>query len=52
MYVSDIEHFIAAVDSGECDRLPEPVWERESHSDRRSRDRGDTGKHGGGGCVL
>ena len=29
MYVLDTEYLVATVDSGECDRVQEPVWERE-----------------------
>ena len=52
MYILDTEYLVAAVDSGECDRLPEPVRERESGGNRRGRDCGDGGEYAGGGCVL
>ena len=52
MYVSDYQYFLLTVDSGECDRLPEPVRERESGGNRRGRDCGDGGEYIGGGGVL
>ncbi len=33
MYILDTEYLVAAVDSGECDRVQEPVWEREPGRD-------------------
>ena len=52
MYVFDLEYIVAAVDSNECDRISEPVWERESGGDRGTGDRGYGGEYDCGGGVL
>ena len=39
-------------DSGKCNRVPEPVREREPCGNRGAGDCGDGGKHGSGGGVL
>ena len=43
---------IPTADPGECDRLPESVWERGSGGGGGSGDRGDGGEYGGGGDIL
>lgn len=52
MHVPDTEYLVAAADPGECDRLSEPVWERESGGDRGTGDCGNIGEYAGGGGVL
>ena len=52
MYLPDSEYLVAAADPGECDRLPCAVRQRESDSDRGTRDCGDGGEYGGGCGVL
>ncbi len=52
MHVPDPEHLLPVAHPGKCHRLSEPVWEHESHSDRRSGASGDGGEHGCGDCVL
>ena len=52
MYILDTEYLITAVDSGECDRVPEPVRERESDGNCGTGDCGDGGEYDGGGDFL
>lgn len=52
MYVPDTEYLVAAVDPGECDRLPEPVREREPGGHCWAGDCCYGSEHGCGGGVL
>ena len=52
MYIPDYQHLVTAINPGECDCIPEPVWERESGGNRRGRHCGDGGEYVGGGGVL
>ena len=52
MYISDCKYFFTAADPGVGDRLPEPVWKRESDSGCGTRDCGNGGQYRGGKFVL
>ena len=52
MCVPDPEYLIAAADPHERGGLPEPVRERESHSDRGAGDPGNGSEYAGGGYLL
>lgn len=52
VHLSDLKYLFPAADPGQRHRLPRAVRQREPDGDRRSGDRGDSGKYIGGGGVL
>lgn len=52
VYLSCFEYFFAAIDTGEYDRVQEPVWERETGKYYRARDHRNIGVHRGGTALC
>ena len=52
MHLPYHKHLLAPAHPGECDRLPEPVREREPGGYRGGRDTGHVGEHRGSDPVL
>ena len=52
MYVSDFKYFVPAADSGQHDRLSQPVRKRKPRRSGRSCSAGDTCQYVGGSDFL
>ena len=52
VYISDHQHLVPVADPHQHDRLPQPVRQRRSGSDRGTGAARDDREYGGGGSVL
>jgi hypothetical protein len=52
VYIPDRQHLVFAAHPDQHDRIPEPVWKRESHGYCGTGTGGDSSQHSGGSVIL